>query len=164
MKTPLHILVAEDDLGDVWLLQRAFTKAGVSAPVYFARDGQEVLDYLEGKAPFDNPVQYPLPDLLLLDLNLPRIDGFNVLRRIRTHPKLSQMLVVILSSSDDPNQIKRANALGANSYFVKPQDPGKLVQIVKDLQDYWHGIEASRDVNEEGVQHLTFGWVNRSAA
>lgn len=174
MKTPLHILVAEDDLGDVWLLQRAFIKAGVSAPVYFAADGQEVLDYLEGEPPFDNPVRYPLPDLLLLDLKLPRVSGFEVLTRVRSHSTLSQMLVVILSSSNHRDEMERAEALGANSYIVKPQDPTKLVQIVKSLQEYWLGIDASDGEGEEILsrpvpdsavsQHLRFDLVDRSAA
>src|SRR5262249_37577239 len=130
--------------------------------------------YLEGKAPFDNPVQYPLPELLLLDLHLPRVDGFKVLRRIRSHPRLSHMLVVILSSSDKPEEIKRAEELGANSYFVKPQDPAKLVEVVKRLQEYCLGIEAFNNVDEEilprsvmdseVVPHLTFGLVHHSAA
>jgi CheY-like chemotaxis protein len=161
MKTPLHVLVAEDEIGDVLLLERAFAKAGVSAPVYVAADGQEVLDYLEGVPPFNNPVQYPLPDLLLLDLHLPRVNGFEVLTRIRNHPKLSQMLVVILSSSNHPEEIQRAGALGANSYIVKPQDPTELVEVVRGLQEHWQRINASDGFmpghESEVVQHLTFG-------
>ena len=143
MNTPLSILVAEDDVGDVVFLQRAFAKARVSPPVYFASDGQEVLDYLEGEPPFDNPVEYPLPNLLLLDLGLPRVNGFEVLRWVREAPALCDMLVVVLSSTDEPEQIERAYALGANSYVIKPQDPAKLIDVVKRLQEYWLGINAS---------------------
>ncbi len=142
METPLRVLVAEDELGDVLLLKRAFAVAGVGAPVYFARDGQEVVDYLEGKPPFENPVQFPLPNLLLLDLKLPRINGFDVLAWIRAQPSVRRLLVVVLSSSDAPEDIDRAYALGANSYLIKPCEPAALVQMVKRLQDYWLNINA----------------------
>jgi len=142
MNTPLSILVAEDEVGDVIFLQRAFAKAGVNPPIYLASDGQEVIDYLGGHAPFDNPVRYPLPNLLLLDLKLPHVSGFEVLRWVRENPALHQMLVVVLSSSDNPEEIERAYALGANAYFIKPQNPAKLVDIVKRLQEYWLGINA----------------------
>jgi CheY-like chemotaxis protein len=142
MNTPLRILVAEDEVGDAVLLWRAFAKAGVNPPVYFAGDGQEVLNYLDGHPPFDNPVEYPLPNLLLLDLGLPRVNGFEILSWLREHPTLHDMLVVVLSSANDPEQIQRARALGANSYVVKPQDPSKLIDVVKRLQEYWLGIKA----------------------
>jgi len=137
VETPLRILVAEDELGDVVLLRRAFTKAGVDVPVHFARDGQEVIDYLEGKPPFENPVKYPLPNLVLLDLRLPRVDGFQVLEWLRAQPGLCRILVVVFSGSSNPEDISRAYALGANSYVVKPQDAGELVGVVERLQNYW---------------------------
>jgi CheY-like chemotaxis protein len=140
MNTPLRILVAEDEVGDVLFLKRAFAKAGVSSPVYFAGDGQEVLDYLEGYPPFDNPVEYPLPNLLLLDLGLPRVNGLEVLSWVRQHPTLHQMLVVVLSSSEDPEEIQRAYELGANAYVVKPHNPANLVDVVRRVQEYWLGI------------------------
>lgn len=145
METPLRILVAEDELGDVLLLQRAFAKAGVSAPVYFARDGQEVMDYLQGKPPFENPVEHPLPNLLLLDLKLPRINGFEVLQWLRAQPSLRSLVVVVFSASNGPDNVNRAFALGANSYAVKPQDPDELIGVVKRLQNHWLGINASPD-------------------
>ncbi len=140
MNTPLRILVAEDELGDALLLQRAFQKARVNAPIYFARDGQQVLDYLQGKPPFENPVEYPLPSLLLLDLSLPRVSGFEILEWLREQPGLKHLLVVVLSASERPQDISQAYALGANSYVFKPQDPDELVQIVAGLQNYWRGI------------------------
>jgi CheY-like chemotaxis protein len=143
---PLKILVAEDDLGDVMLLQRAFTRAGVRVPVYFARDGQEVMDYLQGHPPFENPVEYPLPNLLLLDLKLPGINGFEVLAWLRAQPTLRRMLVVVLSSSEQAKDIDRAYALGANSYIVKPQDPDELIRVVERLENYWFKINVCPDV------------------
>jgi CheY-like chemotaxis protein len=136
MDTPLRILVAEDDLGDELLLRRAFEKASVKAPVHFAHDGQEVVDYLAGKAPFENPVAYPLPTLLLLDLKLPRLDGFEVLRWLRVQPGLRRMIVVVFTASERPQDISRAYSFGANSYVVKPHDSEALVRVVQQLQDY----------------------------
>jgi CheY-like chemotaxis protein len=143
MLAPLKILVAEDELGDVLLLKRAFVKAGVRMPVHFARNGQEVLDYLEGKTPFDDPVAYPLPDLLLLDLKLPGIDGFEVLTWLRAQPGLSPMCVVVLTTSDYPVDVNRAYALGANAYLVKPQDPADLIRVVERIDQFWHSIPAT---------------------
>jgi len=140
MDTPLAILVAEDELGDIFLLQRAFAKAGVASPVHFARDGQEVMDYLNGKPPFDNPITHPLPALLLLDLKLPLVDGFELLEWLRNEPGLQNMIVVVFSSSHNPRDISRAYELGANSYIVKPNNPDDLVGIVRQLQDYWFNI------------------------
>jgi CheY-like chemotaxis protein len=140
MEMELRVLVAEDDLGDVLLLQQAFTKAGVTQPVCFARDGQQVMDYLEGLPPFDNPVRHPLPNLLLLDLRLPKVSGFEVLDWLRGHPQFRHMLVVAFSDSDRPEDVQHAYALGANSYIIKPRDPAELVRLVERLQDYWAGI------------------------
>jgi CheY-like chemotaxis protein len=121
MDTPLRILVAEDELSDVMLPRMAFAKALVKVPIYFARDGQEVMDYLEGKPPFDNPVEHPLPNLLLLDLKLPRVSGFEVLEWLRGHRTLSRLLVVVFGESRQPADVARAYSLGANSYIVKPK-------------------------------------------
>jgi len=155
MDTPLAILVAEDELGDVFLLKRAFAKAGVRSPVHFARDGQEVLDYLSGRPPFDNPITYPLPALLLLDLKLPLVSGFEVLEWLRTKSGLRNMIVVVFSSSEDPEDVRRAYESGANSYIVKPHNPDDLVGIVSQLQKYWLKINTRPESqnSEKAVQH-----------
>ena len=145
MDTPLRILVAEDELNDVLLLQRAFAGAGVKAPIYFARDGQEVMDYLQGKPPFDNPVECPLPNLLMLDLKLPRVSGFEVLEWLRGHPRLNRLLVVVFSESGEPRDVTRAYSLGANAYIFKPRETDELVRIVERVQNYWHNIHAEPD-------------------
>jgi CheY-like chemotaxis protein len=149
METPLKVLVAEDELGDVLLLRRAFAQAGVGAPVYFARDGEEVLAYLQGKPPFENPVDYPLPTLLLLDLSLPFVTGFEILEWLRAQPGLRCMVVVVFSASDRQEDIQRAFALGANAYVIKPHDPDELVRVVQRLQDYWRRIEPGQAERRE---------------
>jgi CheY-like chemotaxis protein len=142
MDTPLTILVAEDELGDELLLQRAFQLAGVEAPVHFARDGREVLNYLQGKGPFENPVENPLPNLLLLDLYLPYVNGFEVLEWVRGQPGLKRMLVIVFTGSETTEDMERAYALGANAYVVKPSAPRDLVRFVERLQKYWLSINS----------------------
>ncbi len=146
MNTPLSILVAEDEVGDMLLLRRAFEKAGVSAPVHIARNGQEVIDYLCGTPPFSDPVTHPLPSLLLLDLRLPVISGFDLIKWLRTEPRLRYMIIVVFSSSQDPDDINCAYELGANSYIIKPREPDELVMIIKQLQQYWLNINASPEI------------------
>jgi CheY-like chemotaxis protein len=145
MDTPLRILVAEDNLTDVLLLQRAFAKAGVKPPVHFAQDGQEVMDYLLGHPPFENPIEFPLPNLLLLDLKLPRISGFQVLEWLRNYPGLSRLFVVVFTASGASEDVTHAYALGANAYIIKPQGSDELVRIVEGLQNYWRDIQAEPD-------------------
>ena len=144
MDSPLRILVAEDEIGDVLLLKNAFEKAGVNPPIYFAGDGEEVIKYLQGRPPFENPVRYPLPNLVLLDLKLPRMDGFEVLEWLRHQPRLRHILVVVLTGSDLPEDVEQAYSLGANAYLVKPTEPEQLVDIVGRLQSYWRSINSGR--------------------
>jgi CheY-like chemotaxis protein len=151
MDGPLNILVAEDDMGDILLLRRAFMKAGVRQPVYFAQDGQEVIDYLSGHPPFTNPIKYPLPQLLLLDLKLPQIDGFQVLEWLRRQPALKHVLVIVLSASGHPRDVERAYSLGANSYLVKPQDPQDLVMMVQRIEQYWMELNVAPSASLESI-------------
>jgi CheY-like chemotaxis protein len=138
----LKILVAADGFSETVSLHQAFAEAGVGAPVYFAQDGQEVLDYLQGKPPFEDPVLHPLPDLLFLDVSLPRLGGLEVLEWVRRHPGLSQMLVIAFADPNHAQDIARADALGANSCVLKPQGPDELVSMIARLQNYWLSINS----------------------
>ena len=131
------VLIAEDDPGDIFLLQRAFTLSGVPAGLYFVRDGQEAIDYLGGTATYTDRNEFPLPDLLLLDLKMPRKSGFEVLAWVREQPGLKRLPVVVLSSSNQNPDINRAFDLGANSYLVKPGGLDRLLELVKNLNMYW---------------------------
>lgn len=144
----LNILVAEDDPNDLLLLNLALAKAALDIPVLLARDGEEVISYLEGKAPFDDRARFPRPDLLLLDLKMPRLDGFAVLEWLLWRPELRPRFVVVFTASDNPEDQRRVQLLGADSYLVKPQDPSELVRIVRGLQQYWteHGSWAEGHV------------------
>jgi CheY-like chemotaxis protein len=144
------ILVAEDLPDDVVLLKHAFKKAGVIAPLYFVADGQEVVEYLKGDHPYFDRARYPLPALLLLDLNMPRLNGFDVLKWIRGQSGLCRLPVVVFTSSEQPKDVNRAYEMGANSYLVKPPALTKLQQIAQHLGDYWLSVNLCPDIEPNG--------------
>jgi CheY-like chemotaxis protein len=131
------ILVAEDQANDAFILERAFKKTGARTKLHFVRDGQEAIDYLEGQEQFADRDAYPLPTLLLLDLKMPRLNGFQVLEWVRCQQSLRRLLVVIFSSSEEIKDINRAYDLGANSYMVKPSDFDDLLKLAEQLGKYW---------------------------
>lgn len=145
MSRSIDILVAEDDPDDVFLLKRAFSQAGLNDPVHFVRDGQEVVDYLRGAQRADGEPAAGLPNLLLLDLRMPRLDGFEVLRWLKTQPALQRLPVVVLSAVDEPQGIENAYSLGANSYLLKPRNPEALRNLVQTLRRYWGEWNVSAD-------------------
>jgi CheY-like chemotaxis protein len=132
-----RVLIAEDDPSDVFLLKRAFTLANIPATLHFVRDGQEAIDYLGGDDPYKDRAVYPLPDLMLLDLKMPRLNGFDVLTWLRRQPGLKRLLVTVLTSSDQPDDINRAYDLGANSYLLKPHNSTHLSELVAQVKRYW---------------------------
>jgi CheY-like chemotaxis protein len=139
------ILVAEDDPTDAFFLQRAFAKAGVSISLHFVRDGQEVIDYLRGEPPFADRVVYPLPQLLLLDLKMPRLNGFDVLGWLKQRPDLKRLPVVVFTSSREIADVNHAYDLGANSYLVKPHASEDLMALVERLGRYWVDVNKTPD-------------------
>jgi CheY-like chemotaxis protein len=144
-----HILVAEDDPTDAYFFQRAFKRAGIPVTLHFVRDGQEVLDYLQGEGQFADRACHPLPQLLLLDLKMPRLDGFDVLKWVRKQCDLSGLPVVIFSSSEEPKHMARAYGLGANSYLVKPHSMVELTALVVQFKKSW--LEGSKDPGREAA-------------
>jgi CheY-like chemotaxis protein len=131
------ILIAEDREDDVLLIRRSLEKACVTNPTQVVRNGEETMAYLRGEGRFSNRAEYPLPALLLLDLKMPRKDGFEVLRWIRQQPTLKALRVVVLTSSEDIRDVNEAYQSGANSFLVKPMDFENSVEIAKFLKDYW---------------------------
>lgn len=140
MSAPLRILVAEDDEDDAYLLRCAFEQAALHATVHFVADGQELIDYLQGLAPFDDPVASPLPTLLLLDLDLPRVSGLEALAWLRAQPRLRNLTVVVLSGSDEPAERARVRDLGVLDFLSKPRQPRDLVRILRELVELWQKI------------------------
>lgn len=131
------ILYAEDEGDDVFFMQRAFQKAGLQNPLVSVPDGQAAMDYLAGVGKYADRKQYPLPCLVLLDLNMPMRTGLEVLKWIRGQAKLRTLLVVVLTSSSLDRDIDLAYKLGANAYLVKPPTPDKLAEMAGALQDFW---------------------------
>src|SRR5687768_5713760 len=115
---PSHtILIAEDDENDRLLINRAFTKVGLSEPVQFVENGQMAIDYLSGKEPYHDRSKHPIPVIVMLDLKMPLKNGFEVLQWIRTQTKLRKLIVVLFTSSNQPSDIEKAYELGVNSYL-----------------------------------------------
>jgi CheY-like chemotaxis protein len=131
------ILVAEDEDADVLFLQHVFKTLQIPNRLIAVKDGDEVLQYLQGKKPFANRAEYPLPVLLLLDLKMQRMTGFDVLEWLQQHPKLKTFPIVVLTSSDQESDRKRALQLGASEYCVKPGGIQKLTELVQQIRERW---------------------------
>ncbi len=147
MSEPCVILLAEDREDDIVLITKAFQKAGLNYPFFVVRDGEEAISYLEGMGKFANRAEYPLPDLLLLDIKMPGTDGFEVLRWIRSQPGFGNLRVLILTSSLDTQDVNKAYALGANSFMVKPFDFENTKELARVIGDYWLGKSKAPEIS-----------------
>jgi CheY-like chemotaxis protein len=136
---PLTILYVEDDPNDVLLVQRAVKKTNAPARLYTAADGDKALAYL-GAEDFADRDKFPSPQIVLLDLKMPRKSGFEVLAWIRGHPQLKRMIVIVFTSSRHDEDINRAYELGANSYLVKPVGFEALLQTMEEVNRYWGAL------------------------
>lgn len=131
------ILLAEDDENYVFLVRKAFSEARVPNPFYVVSTGKDLMAYLKGEGQFTNRDEFPLPDLLLLDLKLPGYSGFEIIEWIRSQPGLAGLRILVLTSSEQLKDINEAYRLGANSFLVKPYDFVDLVGFSKLIQDFW---------------------------
>ncbi|MGL4552259.1 MAG: response regulator [Gemmataceae bacterium] len=131
------ILLVEDNPDDVALTLRAFKKNHILNPVVVARDGVEALDFLFGTGPHEGRDTSALPAVVLLDLKLPRLDGLEVLRRVREDDRTKLLRVVMLTSSLEEQDLLRSYSLGANSYIRKPVDFDRFLEAVGRLGMYW---------------------------
>ena len=131
------ILLAEDDPDDVLITQIAFRKARLANPVEVVRDGEEAVAYLKGEGRYADRSRHPFPVLLLLDLDMPRIDGFEVLEWLRRQPVIGTLPVAIVTDSGHDPYVDRAYCLGADSYLIKPPNPEELLALVKRLRAHW---------------------------
>ena len=141
MNSRLKILIAEDNPDDVFFLQQAIKKAGVDCRLNSAHDGIQALAYLTGEGAFSDRAAHPFPDVLLLDLNMPGMNGFEVLEAVRKHSGCSRLVVHVMSASSRDLDIQKAYDLHANSYVVKPSRVDELVRFVSAL-DQWHRFVA----------------------
>lgn len=137
MATERSILLIEDNPDDEALTLRAFNKLQIPNPVVITRDGVEAVDYLFCAGAYAERDQADIPAIILLDLKLPRIDGLEVLRRIRADSRTALLPVIILSTSTEPRDIQQAYLLGANSYIRKPVDYNDFIRAVGTIATYW---------------------------
>lgn len=131
------ILLVEDSEQDELLTIRALKKSNVLNEIVVARDGQEALDFLFARGAYSGRVKSPLPQVVLLDLKLPKIDGLDVLRQIRANEKTKRLPVVMLTTSKEDSDLNRSYDLGVNSYVRKPVDFVQFAEAVKNLGIYW---------------------------
>lgn len=136
---PITILIAEDDPDDQLLTREALEESRIANTIHFVEDGQELLDYLRHNGAYAQTAP-PRPDLILLDLNMPRKDGREALAEIKTDSNLHMIPVVVLTTSKADEEVVRAYNLGANSFIVKPVSFEGLVHAVRVLTEYWFSI------------------------
>ena len=151
------ILVVDDSEDDIVLLQHVFNMARVANPVIVLRDGEAALAYLKGEAEFADRVKYPVPAVVMLDLKMPRIDGFEVLQWIKNQPHLKQMLVIVLSVVQDVRQINRAYELGAKSFLTKPCGAEDFSNLMKTYQGYWALADSQENVTTRSPSGSAYG-------
>jgi CheY-like chemotaxis protein len=137
MKSAHSILLVEDNPADVQITQRALRASALPSQLLVVRDGQEAVDYLLRQGAFAQDPGWRRPDLVLLDLNLPRLTGRQVLDQIRTTPALRAVPVVILTTSRRQEDVQEMYAAGANTYIEKPRDFGRFVEVLQTIQRYW---------------------------
>jgi CheY-like chemotaxis protein len=137
MKDLATILIVEDNAVDAMLLRRAFIKAEILNPVWTVASAEEAIAYLKGMNKYHDRAQYPLPGLILLDLQLPGMTGHGFLAWLRAQPDLNALRVVVLSGSDNQRDINLAYDLGASSFVTKPADLDHLVKLTRALHGYW---------------------------
>lgn len=135
--TPIEILLVEDSLPDIDLTREALADAKVANNLHVARDGVEALEFLRREGPFGD---VPRPDIILLDLNMPRMDGREALQHIKQDPDLSHIPVVILTTSQAEEDILRSYKLQASCYITKPVDLEQFLRVVRAVEDFWLSV------------------------
>ncbi len=136
-RQPIHILLVEDNPGDVRLTQEAFKEGNVPNILHVAEDGVKAMDFLHRKGGYADATR---PDIILLDLNLPRKDGREVLAEIKADEELKRIPVVVISTSQADNDIMKTYELHGNCYITKPVDLDSFIDMVKDIEKFWLDI------------------------
>jgi CheY-like chemotaxis protein len=149
------VLLVEDCEDDVFLIKQALAQANAGITLYVVNDGEEAVEYLSGIGPYSKRAEFPLPALVLLDLKMANVDGFLVLKWIRSQAGLKPLRVVVVTSSDDPADTGLAYQLGANSVVAKPAAFERLVAVTKGISGYWLGMDrAPRAVRPDAASAL----------
>ena len=148
MTNPATILLVDDSRLDVELTLDAFNEAHLTNHVEVTTGGQQALDYLFGNDGYTDRRKYPLPDLILLDLKMPGIDGFEVLKKIKDTPLIKRIPVVILTSSKEEGDRALSYDIGANSYLVKPVSFAGFVDVVRQIENYWLTLNVGAPIQD----------------
>lgn len=146
---PINILMAEDNEDDRFLTREAMQVSRMINDLYFVGDGVELLEYLRREGDYAEQGSAPTPGIILLDINMPRMDGLTALAEIKKDPALRRIPVVVLTTSDDEHDILRTYNLGAASFITKPVTFSSLVDLVRTLDGYWTGIVTLPPSQEE---------------
>lgn len=137
MGSQVRLLIVEDNEADAFLITETLLPGGLDCDPVVVKDGVEACDYLHARAPYQDALP---PDLILLDMNLPRLNGHGVLREIRKDARLRKIPVVILSSSDGEADVRQSYNLGANCYVTKPVGLREFQSRVKDIENFWFSV------------------------
>lgn len=143
---PSQILLVEDNEMDVVLTLDAFREANVKNIIHVVRDGSEALDYLFGRGKYVQRDLFPLPDLILLDLKMPGIDGFEVLKQVKSTDTVKRIPVIVLTSSKEEGDRILSYDNGANSYLVKPVSFDGFTEVVKKINEYWFSLNVGAPI------------------
>jgi CheY-like chemotaxis protein len=152
---PSHaqVLIIEDDANDAFLIQRAFQKCGFSQVPHICPDGLDAIRYLEGTGEYADRTRFPVPRVLVTDLKMPRMNGFELLKWLRQNPSMVVIPTVVMSSSNDASDVKYAYCLGANAFICKPSSPGELEKSIAALLHFWERCEIPKS-NAPSCQEL----------
>lgn len=133
----LTVLLVEDNPRDVRLTQRAFKKAGLPHELRVVRDGDEALAYLHREGVYQDPLSAPRPDVMLLDLNLPRMGGHELLHAVKQDSRFKQLPIIVLTTSERPDDVRQAYDAGANAYLLKPVEFSRFTAVIEQLGKFW---------------------------
>lgn len=139
-KNQVSILVADDDVEDCQMIKEALQESRLINQLHFVHNGEELMQYLNHQGKFNDRNKYPRPGIILLDLNMPKMDGREALIKIKSNPKLRSIPVIVLTTSSAEEDIERVYNVGVNSFITKPVEFNSLVQILKDIGHYWFEI------------------------
>jgi len=133
-----NVLLVDDSENDLLLTRVAFKEAGFDIPLQEVHNGEEAIAYMKGEGPYSDRQKFPLPAVMLMDLNMPQKNGFDVLQWVRAQPGLRRLPIIVLSASMHAADVERAFDLGANSYLVKPGTIQELIRMIRCLHDWLH--------------------------
>lgn len=137
LKKGAKILLVEDSMADQRLIARAVRKTEFKAELFIVNDGEEAMAFLQHQPPFEDIIQHPRPDIILLDINMPKMDGKQVLKAVRQDPKLHNLPIIMLTTSDNEKDVLESYQLGVNAYITKPSGLDSFISTIQTLELFW---------------------------